>query len=204
MPTLQEHQLRVAAVAKKICDSIPNAVHTDSVIAACLLHDMGNIIKFDLSYFPQFLEPEGFEYWQSVKDDYIAKYGPEEHAATEAICREIGLSETIMSCVVSTGFSKVKRVLDNDSIEKKICCYADQRVGPHGVLSIDERLIDGRKRYANTKRSTLNSEQFESIATALKELEAQIFSKSTITPELITNDSIKNIISELKNFEVAS
>ena len=56
MPQLQEHQLRVASVAKTICDHLLVPVHTDHVVSVCLLHDMGNILKFDLQKFPQFGE----------------------------------------------------------------------------------------------------------------------------------------------------
>jgi 5'-deoxynucleotidase YfbR-like HD superfamily hydrolase len=57
MRNLQLHQLRVAAVGQIICESIPDFDETEEVVTTCLLHDMGNIIKFDLNYFPEFLEP---------------------------------------------------------------------------------------------------------------------------------------------------
>ncbi len=47
MPTLQQHQLRVAGVAKQICDSISEPIDKEVVVDVCLVHDMGNIIKFD-------------------------------------------------------------------------------------------------------------------------------------------------------------
>jgi len=73
MPSLSLHQLRVAAVAKLICDSFKERIDTNNVVLACLYHDMGNIIKFDLNYFPEFTKPEGLEYWQKIKEDYIKK-----------------------------------------------------------------------------------------------------------------------------------
>ena len=53
MPLLAMHQIRVAAVAMMICDSLSVPIDKDSVIKACLLHDIGNIIKFDLNHFPE-------------------------------------------------------------------------------------------------------------------------------------------------------
>ena len=73
-PALQLHQFRVTGVALQIIGSIDVAVDADSIIVACLLHDMGNIIKFNLDYFPEFLEPEGLEYWQYVQNEFIEKY----------------------------------------------------------------------------------------------------------------------------------
>src|SRR5436305_1624080 len=101
MPNLQLHQLRVAAVAKKISDNLVTQVDKAAVVEACLLHDMGNIIKFNLSkspQFPSFLEPEGLKYWQAVKDDYLQKYQTEdEHQATLAIAKEIGASAKVQA-----------------------------------------------------------------------------------------------------------
>jgi len=61
MPSLQLHMFRVAGVASVICENFkqPELINQDDIVSACLLHDMGNIIKFNLSLFPQFLEPEG-------------------------------------------------------------------------------------------------------------------------------------------------
>src|SRR3954452_25294278 len=86
MPALQQHQLRVAAVAAMICDSLPGT-DKETVVIACLFHDMGNIIKSDLSYFPEFVQPEGLEYWEKVKQEYIQKYGSDENAATKEIAK---------------------------------------------------------------------------------------------------------------------
>ena len=198
MPTLQQHQLRVAAVAKQICDAIEEPLDKEGVVDVCLVHDMGNIIKFDLTYFPDFVQPEGLEYWQGVKHEYIQKYGPEEHVATEMICKEIGLSDTQTEYLEAVGFSRVKKALVSDSLEKKICCYADQRVGPRGVLSVQERLIDGRKRYEGRKDKAMLSDQFEELAAALQALEQEIFSHTSIVPTGITDVSIAPIIESLK------
>ena len=69
---------------------------------------MGNIIKFDLDVFPQFWEPEGKDHWQQIKDEWIQKYGDDEHAAALAIAREIGLPE---NCVLAeSGRNRDSRV----------------------------------------------------------------------------------------------
>ena len=196
MPTLQQHQIRVASVAKMICDSLSAPINSDGVITACLFHDMGNIIKFDLDYFPEFTQPEGLEYWQSVKDEYVKKYGADEHLATEIICKEIGFPEVELSYLDAIGFWRATKTLESDSLEKKICCYADQRVGPFGVLSIEGRLADGRKRYENKKHSAFDIEQFAITSQALRDLEKQIFSQSLITPESITDETIKTTVSD--------
>ena len=74
MPTLQLHQLRVAGVAKIIADSFNGEIDKESIVLACLFHDMGNIIKFDLKNFPEYNQPEGIEYWQKVQSEFLEKY----------------------------------------------------------------------------------------------------------------------------------
>lgn len=203
---LQVHQLRVASVAKQICDAFGNeniSIDTHSVVTACLLHDMGNIIKFDLSYFPEFVEPEGLDYWQNVKNQFIGKYGNNEHLATDAIAKEVGLSEKVLSMLELTGFSKVLQVLNDNSTEKKICNYADMRVGPFGILSIDQRAKDGEARHARKTSVTKNDRtDFGEVVKGLAKLEQQIFTNLKIKPGDINNQSIEKIIEELKNWQL--
>ena len=201
MPILQEHQLRVAAVGKLICKSLNNPVDIDGVVQACLFHDMGNIIKFDLTYFPESVEPEGLAYWQDVKNSYIAKYGPSEHAATAAIARELGLSDNVLHYLDQIGFSHLKETVAVMAIEPKICAYADMRVGPHGVILIEERLIDGRKRYEGRADRAMVSDFFDQLAESLRETEKQIFSVANIKPEDINDASI---LHQLDLWQVAS
>jgi len=47
LPSLQLHMLRVAAVAKVICDNwIWEDFDKEATMTSCFLHDMGNILKF--------------------------------------------------------------------------------------------------------------------------------------------------------------
>jgi hypothetical protein len=200
MPTLQLHQFRVAAVGQILCDLIPGFKETKEVVTTCLLHDMGNIIKFDLNYFPEFLEPEGLEYWQRVKDEYIQKYGNEEHFATKNIVAELVDSEKIKEYVDQVGFSKLQETKEDSSLVKKICAYSDMRVGPYGIISIEERVADGRKRYEGRKDKLIGSDQFEIQANALKEVERQIFEMAVGKPNDINDILVNEKIAELKSF----
>jgi len=206
MPSLQLHQLRVAAVAKLLCQSFESNVDEHSVVLACLFHDMGNIIKSDLRYFPQFVEPEGFEYWNGVKQQFIAKYGAEHHEANIAIAKEIGLPAASVAVMNGVGFSQLKDVLQSESLERQIAQYADIRVGPHGILSLHERLEEGRKRYNSTRteRSYYESEgDFEKLAEIAEELEKKLFSGISIAPEDLHDEAVAPLIDELRKYAVA-
>ena len=204
MPNLQLHQLRVAAVGKIICDSINIPVNERDVILACLFHDMGNIIKSDLTYFPDFIATEGIHYWEGVKADFVTRYGTDSHAANVLIMKEIGLSEKKVALLDASGFSRLSEICANDSWELKTLQYADMRVGPRGVLTLDERLSDGRIRYAAHKKAYYDTDEgFKKLSSLAHELERQIFAETAIRPEDITDASVAPIIAQLWEYPVS-
>lgn len=204
MPSLQLHQLRVAAVGKLICENFSKSVNKEDVILACLFHDMGNIVKSDLSYFPDFTKPEGIEYWESVKSDFIKKYGGEQHSTNAAIMREVGLPLSIIELLNGAGFSRIESVVASKSFELKLLQYADMRVGPHGVLSLDERLAEGRERYIVRKKDYYDThEGFEKLLSSAHKLEEQIFEHAAIKPEDINDTMVAPLIEELWEYPVA-
>ncbi len=196
MPNLKEHMYKVAATASLICDNFSERLDKNSILSACLLHDMGNIIKSKLDYFPEFLEPEGMEYWSIVQKDYIKKYGNDEHEATIKIAKELKIPKKIISLLKCFKFLNAYDLDKEDNWNKKICFYSDMRVSPHGIVSIEERFIDGQKRYPNLS----SKEKTEKCRECIKNIEKQIFEKSKIRPEEITEDKVKNKIKSLKNF----
>ncbi|MCX6757855.1 MAG: HD domain-containing protein [Candidatus Nomurabacteria bacterium] len=198
MDNLQLHQLRVAAVAMQFCDSLKIEIDKRSVIAACLIHDMGNIIKFKLGYFPEFLEPEGLEYWQNVQKEYIEKYGKDEHHANLVIAKELGVSDKIIKYINGVGFHFWCDTKDGNSLEEKICTYADTRISPHSVVTIKERLADGLKRYSDLEID-LDPERAK-LRNCILDIEDEIFIHSKNKPEDITEDSISVYIEQLKEF----
>ncbi len=204
MPGLQLHQLRVAAVGKLICDNFKKPVNEREVILACLFHDMGNILKFDLTKFPEFTAPQGVEYWEEVKTEYQAKYGDDEHAATQSIMKELGLPESVRVLMKGIGFSQVDRVEASESTERKIIQYSDLRVAPRGVWTLQERLDEGRKRYFGTGRSIGGEDdgRYKVLVDAALDIEKQIFAEARITPEDINDATAGALIEELREYAV--
>jgi putative nucleotidyltransferase with HDIG domain len=201
MSVLSRHMLRVAAVASMICDNLTEPVNKKDIVTACLFHDMGNIIKFDLNYFPEFNKPEGLEYWQNVQNEYFEKYGENEHKATLKIMKEFGLSHEVIEIVENMHFLQLYDYRDGDNINTKIMNYADNRVNPHGVVSYDERLDEARIRYQNRKDAVPDEERQKLVACG-KDIEKQIFAKCKIRPEDINDETVKSIIESLKNFVI--
>jgi hypothetical protein len=206
MPSLQLHQLRVAASAKLIADNSSRTVDTKTVILGGLFHDMANIIKSDLKYFPEFVEPEGFEYWNKVKQEFIKRYGSLPHEANVALAADIGLPKEVTTLIDSISFSKLAEVLADTSYERKILQYADLRVGPYGILTLAERLSEGKKRYRATRTDRVyydSDKEFDTLARAAKEVEEQVFSGARIGAENVNDKTVAPLIDELRNYGVA-
>lgn len=204
MPSLQQHMVRVAAVASLICDNFSEPLPKEEIITACLFHDMGNIVKFKLDYFPEFNKPEGIEYWQKVQDEYIKKYGNDEHKATIQIMKEINLPDNIIFVADQVDFPLLCNISNSSDINAKIAFYADARVDPHGIVSYDERMNEGKKRYKNHKSTfgAVEEKERKKLVECGRKVEKQIFSKCKIKPEDINNETVAHIIEELKTFVV--
>ncbi len=195
MPNLQLHQLRVAAVGKLICDNYNQQVNGRDVILACLFHDMGNIVKFKLDVFPEALQPEGLEYWEKQKAETIQKYGAKQHRVSETVAQELGLPDSVIHMIGTSGVSRLPEILASDSNELKVLQYADLRVAPAGVVSLTERFEDFARRYPSDKDSDLFGKG--------KELEGEIFACTSIKPEDINDTSVAPLIEELWEYPVS-
>lgn len=200
MQILQNHMLRVAAVAAMICDNFDEPLNKDEIVTACLLHDMGNIIKSKFEFMPESLEPEGIQYWQKVKDEYIKKYGSDEYKAHEKIMLELYLPQKIIDLVRNIDSLPLKNIKDGTDFAIKIIKYADMRVSPYGVVSCEERTDEVKKRY-KFKTKAEEDEQ-DRLLVCGKEIEKQIFAKCKIKPEDINDETIAPIVLELKNFVI--
>jgi len=197
MPNLREHMFRVAAVGEMIVDHGNFSIDKDEIISALLLHDIGNIIKFELEAFPDFLEPQGLNYWQNIQQKNKEKYGESEYIAHEMIVRELGMSGKIISLVKSVGFSVMCNNVQSNDWQEKICNYADLRVNPYGTASLNDRMKDGRTRYRIAKKD----ERWDLVECA-QQLEKQIFEQCDINPEDITDDAIAGYMEKYLTYQL--
>lgn len=196
---LQEHMVRVASVAKLICDNHSQQLDTNTIVSACLLHDMGNLIKMKMDTAPGLFEPEGVAYWTNVQSEMIAAYGNDVFRATLAIIDDIGVLEKVRSVLAEASFEELLDVAASGSVEAKVLEYADMRVGLYGVVSLDARFDDAKKRYVPNK---ISKEDVERRRTATKRIEEELLSKATLGPDDITDASTAAIQSELWNWNI--
>lgn len=203
MPALQLHQLRVAAVGQMIGQAVALQLNLADMLQACLLHDMGNIIKFDLALFPKFLEPEGLQYWQSVQSYFQQRYGENEFQATLKIADELRVSPRVKEMIAAISFTHVTANYQSDDMEMKICDYADTRVSPQQVVSLQERFDDLEKRYGARYPSEEQQQLRAQFRELMTQIEQQIFAQaSTLTAEMITEAAITPLLDPLRQTEI--
>lgn len=56
---------------------------------ASLLHDLGNVVRFDFDKHPEFLGKEqvNVDHWKDIQKKVIGSYGSDDHEATERILK---------------------------------------------------------------------------------------------------------------------
>lgn len=190
--------LRVAGVAKIIVDAWTGAeIDGSSIIKACLFHDMANILKFDFSN--RVLmgdEADRVDYWQSVQTEVRTKYGDDIHAATMAICREIGLAIPVLRLVENLKWDAIAQFMKANDSESLIPIYCDMRVGPFGVSSLNERITN-----LQTRRPIKN---FDELIASAEELEKELQKNVSIDLRAIANHHVNDQFSSLLSMEVVA
>lgn len=159
MPQLVRHQLSVAGITKIITDQWSEKEIARKSVLASLLHDMGNIVKFDLSdeaqakFQTQKDTPNiDLVYWRKVQEKYRAKYGQDAHEATIGILKAESLNEYAEYMIEEANLyhsSPTRAMLSAASYPAVMVLYADLRVTPRGVVSLDERIDDLQRRYGD-------------------------------------------------------
>ncbi len=207
MPQQAEHQVRVAAVADLICDNLDRAVNKRDIVIACLLHDMGNLIKYQLkkthALFPGAYTEAEIEQWEKVQIEFKNKYGNSEHEAALVIARELGVSEQVVGLIDCIGFHTAAVNAAGSDMSRKVCAYSDMRVWPYGVTSLEHRIADLRVRYDQKFHHIAgNDQQRENFENSLRLIERQIFAHCKIRPEDITEQAIISRKVQLKKFQI--
>jgi len=191
---LQMHMLRAAALGKLICRNwIGDGVSEDDVVAVLLLHDLGNVVRFnfdneDLNSL--YGEKSDMEELREIKKEAIEKYGEDDHEVTDKMCRELGVNERVMFLMGRHGFDKNREVCASDDFDLKVCNYADQRIGPRGVLSLKERLDEAIARTGNRPWHL----DFDELVECALEIEKQILNNVDLSAEEINDDSVKEYL----------
>jgi hypothetical protein len=201
-PNLQEHMLRVCSIVEFISQHLNNKVTIDwkLVREITLLHDLGNIVKFDFEKHPEFLgkEEENVEYWKQTQKQIISQYGSNDHDVTKKMLEEVNLNKESIEIILNKSFGNSVSVSNSKSWPLKILYYADLRTLPFGVGNLEERINDIKSRMPQyTSRP-----DFEDLVSACKNVEKQIQENIDISVNEI-NDANVSIDKNLLNTELS-
>lgn len=194
---LQMHMLRVAACSNLIIDNwLGDELDKSAIIRVCLLHDMGNMVKIpeDFSNDNEFI---------AIRKKYFEKYGTNDHEINLEIGKMEGLSDKELIILDGKRSRKNEQTLNSDSYEIKICAYCDQRVAPNGVVDLKTRLEDAKVRYKDKPLSVWsNEEKANYLIDCALGIEKQIIEKCKISLKDINDYTIKEYITNLRNYDI--
>jgi hypothetical protein len=198
---LQDHMLYVAAFAKLIINNWNGPeINEELVIKCLLLHDIGNVVKSDYrKYLP--LEKPDLNYWNSVKEGFIVKYGTDDHLVTYNILTELRLNEEIKWITLNKIFVQNEVTSSSKNYNLKVCAYTDQRVSPSGIVSLKERFDELKERNKDNPYASINHPRVDKFIESAFEIERQILKYCTIKEDTLAED-IKEITKKLKNYEI--
>ena len=198
LPNLRLHMYRTAAVAEMMCDNWKGAaINKQDIAAACLLHDIGNIVKFDLGEKRSIAllgrSAKNLKYWLRVKKDTMRRYGRSDNEATHNMLVALRANRKVQLIIsrMAHVFRDYKR--SSSDYELLLCEYADCRTAPYGIASVTERFADFAERY---KRSSIaaNRTRVKFVISKLGKMldfEKMLFTHMRIMPEQVNDRSIK-------------
>jgi hypothetical protein len=198
MPQLSLHMRRVAGVGQLILDGWGGEIDRDLTMRALLLHDMGNLVKFDLTDAGQkkFALPSAMDlpHWRNTQEEFWTKYGHEAHEATIAILKEIGQDDVVAVLQEDhVGYAHgYESVFLKQGWSARIVGYCDVRVTPSGVVPMKDRIADLQERYGRE----LSWYNF------LYELENGIRGMTSTDLDVITEESVAPLLDELLTYTI--
>ena len=192
-PNLQKHMIRVAKVAQFICDHWKGEVlDKNKLIKTALLHDLGNIVKFNMDKYPEFLgsEKSNIEYWIEKQKEIIEKYGSDDHEVTQKMLVELGFGNESIEVVSSRSFANSIEALNSDNWYIKILLYSDLRVLPWGIGTLQERFDDIKDRMPQYNKRDDLEDLFDAVRKIEKQIQGNVEAQlDEITDENLSKDS---------------
>jgi uncharacterized protein YnzC (UPF0291/DUF896 family) len=191
--------LRVAALGQSITSSWKdkNIVNSGMITKILLLHDMGNIIKFDFKNFPNLLgnEKKKINYWRNVQTEFVSKYGRNESAATLKIAQELNVGQNVLAALSQLVSQNESNKFN--SWELKICYYSDWRVSPVGLTSLSKRMAEFLKRKKARGITEAEVKKYSDIKEYCQQLEKQIQQNISVDLKSINEESLQERINLL-------
>ncbi|HIH50567.1 MAG: hypothetical protein ABSE71_02375 [Candidatus Micrarchaeaceae archaeon] len=195
---LRVHMLDAASVGALVCANWRGPkISEKKVVATLLVHDLANIIKFDMGRRGILLmtaaDRKSIDFWRAIKAEATAKYGNDAEEAVVKMAKDLNLSNSVVSLLekMSAVHSKryeIGKVLRQKDRELAICLYADWRVNPRGIVSIAERAHDLSIRY------NIRANEIRKLHSEASMLEEWLFRNVKLSPAEINSSSARRYL----------
>lgn len=201
---LQKHMLRTTSIARLLCEKWTGpTISQKDIITTMLIHDIGNITKIDFSNYEVLTKKnKDITYWRRMKQNFIRKYGTDDHIATFNISSELRLKPRILWLVINKIFIHNEMIAASTDYELKICAYSDQCTGPYGIVSLKDRFDELRERYGTKASASINHPRSKCLVEAAFEIEKQVLEFTSIGPLDIVNQTVSNTMSNLLGYMI--
>lgn len=186
------HMEKVAKVAAKIGKALQKKgikVNLEVLRQGAMLHDIAKVCDFkelDLSMFTGTYTAEDVQFWQML----IKTGGKDGHVkAGFNILRDLG-EEELALIIKKHGYNSLIAENPGDrpqTWEEKIIYYSDKRVKHDKVVSVEERLKDGRQRYFPDGNVPTTDAL---VQKALLKLETEIMKAAGLKPEDLSDATV--------------
>jgi 5'-deoxynucleotidase YfbR-like HD superfamily hydrolase len=193
---LQEHMLRVAALASIILENWKGSnIDKDNIIKACIIHDIAKPMNFDLAKQAQFgMSEEDIEKLRQLQITIKTNFGDDEHRATIGIAKTIGCNANIIKYLDNLEWKYIPKLLEINDNNSLLPIYCDMRIGTKGILTLAERLEDLKNR--------TNSDEYEANVMNGNELEQLLFKNVNKDLNTITDENINQLFAKLININL--
>ena len=192
---LQEHMLLVAGITKILWEAWRDddyTLDTSSMTTAALIHDMGNMVKFDFGRFSDQIEtPPWLTFYKEKKQWYIQKYGTNSEVANQRIAKDLDVTAEVQKLIDNRWRENFDAESTPTPWEQILVCYADSRVAPSGVVSLEQRAKDLLQRYPQS------TEQISSLSAKIKTWENILQEKLTFDLQLLNTDDVRKRAQQL-------
>lgn len=217
VPTnLAEHMLLVAALGHHISQNwLQPTIDEELLIDTLLLHDIGNLVKFNLNsdasqrmidQTKYLLNQSQYplDYWQKKQQTMIDKYSGNADHANIAIVKELTDNPNISNLLENHSFESLEEYLRTDNWEKKLVFYCDLRFTPTGLSSIEERIEDLRRRYQERDSKWLNAYNYQTWLENSLKLEQQLDQHTAVDLRQVKQTDFDQLVTSLaeKKLEV--
>src|SRR3989338_3554708 len=118
---------------------------------------------------------------------------------TVGLIDELNVSNKVKFLLKEHIFVKNELTLNSDDWELKICAYADQRIGPFGVLNLKDRFDEVKKRYADRPNKSVHNKKFDIFVECSFKIEGQVLKNVSLSSDEINDESIKSYLTKYLN-----